>query len=383
MNARSLGLTQDTITLFLCGDVMTGRGIDQILSHPNTPELHESYVRDAREYVTLAEQTNGPIARPVEPFYIWGDALAELDRVAPDARIINLETSITCSDAHWPGKGIHYRMHPANIACLTTAHIDVCTLANNHVLDYGYAGLADTLDALHAAGIRTAGAGRNQAEAELPASVEFAPNRRVIVLSLGSHTSGVPFEWAAAPDRAGVDALDELSESAVDRVLQRVARVKRPGDIVIASIHWGTNWGYDVPTTHVHFAHRLLDGGVTLVHGHSSHHPRALEVYNQKLVLYGCGDFLTDYEGIGGYEEFRGDLALMYFPMIDVQSGQLIQLRMVPMCVRRMQATRASSSDAEWLGDTLSRASSPFGERIDPAPGAVHSEPALRLASGY
>ena len=60
----------------------------------NMPELHEPYVRDAREYVSLAEQANGPIPKPVEPAYVWGDALAELDRVAPDARIINLETSI-------------------------------------------------------------------------------------------------------------------------------------------------------------------------------------------------------------------------------------------------------------------------------------------------
>ncbi len=69
------------VTLFVCGDVMTGRGIDQILPHPSPPQLQESYVRDAREYVELAEQVNGPIVRPVDFRYIWGDALAELDRV--------------------------------------------------------------------------------------------------------------------------------------------------------------------------------------------------------------------------------------------------------------------------------------------------------------
>ncbi len=373
-------MRQHTVTLFLCGDVMTGRGVDQVLPHPNTPELHESYARDARDYVDFAEQTNGPIPRPVDPSYIWGDALAALDRAEPDARIINLETSITCSETYWRGKGIHYRMHPANIACVTAARIDVCTLANNHVLDYGYAGLAETIRVLRAARIRAPGAGRNDSEAQQPAIVDLGSDGRVVVFSIGSTTSGIPPDWAASAERAGVDLLPDLSDATAERLLERVARVKRRGDLVIASIHWGTNWGYEVPSSQIHFAHRLLDGGVAIVHGHSSHHPRPLEVYNGKLVLYGCGDFLTDYEGIGGYEEFRGDLALMYFPMVDVESGVLIALQMTPIRVRRMQATRASRADAEWLCDALSRASSEFGERLELVPDSAGSEPMLLLA---
>lgn len=92
------------ITLFLCGDVMTGRGIDQVLPHPSDPILYEPYVRNAIAYVRLAEQTNGPIPTPLEFSYIWGDALAELERVAADVRIINLETSITERGQYWKGK---------------------------------------------------------------------------------------------------------------------------------------------------------------------------------------------------------------------------------------------------------------------------------------
>jgi poly-gamma-glutamate capsule biosynthesis protein CapA/YwtB (metallophosphatase superfamily) len=354
-----------TVTLFLCGDVMTGRGVDQILPHPNAPDLHESHVRDARDYVELAEEANGPIPRPVDPAYVWGDALVELDRVAPDARVINLETTITSSDAYWQRKRIHYRMHPANIACLTAARIDVCTLANNHILDYGQTGLMDTLHALQAAGIRTAGAGRDRSDAQRPAIVELAADRRVIVFSLGSATSGIPSGWSATPQRAGVDLLEDFSDATADRVLERAARVARRGDVVIASIHWGSNWGYGVPPSHVRFAHRLLDGDVALVHGHSSHHPRPIEVYKGKLVLYGCGDFLTDYEGISGYEEYRGDLALMYFATLDPDTRTLVALRMTPMQIRRMQATSASRRDAEWLCERVTRASEEFGQRIE------------------
>ncbi len=130
-----------TLRLFLCGDVMTGRGIDQALPHPVDPVLYEPYVRDAGEYVELAEKAHGAFQRPVTFDYIWGETVQELDRADVDLRIINLETAITSAETQWPGKGIHYRMHPLNIGCLSAARINGCALANNHVLDWGYEGL--------------------------------------------------------------------------------------------------------------------------------------------------------------------------------------------------------------------------------------------------
>jgi poly-gamma-glutamate capsule biosynthesis protein CapA/YwtB (metallophosphatase superfamily) len=352
---------------------MTGRGIDQILHRPTSPEIHEPYVCDARDYVELAEQANGRVPCPVDPAYIWGDALDELDRVAPSARIINLETSITRSDDYWKGKGINYRMHPDNIACLTVAGIDTCTLANNHVLDYGYEGLVETLDTLKRGGLQSAGAGPTLAEARRPAMLEFADashrsaaaDGRLFVWSVGSESSGVPPAWAATPQRAGVDLLTDFSNAEADALADRYLQVKRPGDVGIVSIHWGSNWGYDIPEAHVQFAHRLIDNGIDLVHGHSSHHPRPIEVYRDKLVLYGCGDFLNDYEGIHGHERYRGDLALMYFPTVDPATGKLRALAMTPMQVRRMKLHYASQCDAEWLHVTLNRISEPFGCHVD------------------
>lgn len=355
------------LTLFLCGDVMTGRGIDQILRHPSAPEIHEPYVRDAREYVELAEQANGAIPRPVDPAYIWGDALDELDRVAPHARVINLETSITRSENYWKGKGINYRMHPDNIACLTAARLDVCTLANNHVLDYGYEGLTETLKTLKGAGLQVVGAGCNLVDARQPAILDFDKGR-LFVWSLGTESSGVPPVWAARANRPGVDFLENLSDTAADALADRFVRVKRPGDIGIASIHWGSNWGDDVPPAHIRFAHRLIDRGIDIVHGHSSHHPRPIEVYRDKLVLYGCGDFLDDYEGISGHEQYRADLVLMYFPAVEPATGRLLTLRMVPMRIRKMKLNRASASEAGWLHERITQASAEFGCSVEPLP---------------
>jgi poly-gamma-glutamate capsule biosynthesis protein CapA/YwtB (metallophosphatase superfamily) len=352
------------LTLFLAGDVMTGRGIDQILPHPSDPRLFEGYVQDAREYVALAERMNGPIPRQVEFGYVWGDLLEVLNARGPDARIVNLETSITTSDEPWP-KGINYRMHPANITCLTAAGLDCCVLANNHVLDWGRAGLLETLTTLSSAGIRTAGAGADARAAEAPAVVEVPGKGRVLVFAFGSGSSGIPPDWAAGVGRPGVALLDDLSPSTLMAIAARIRAARRPGDVVLVSIHWGGNWGYEVPPEQRTFAHGLIaEAGVDLVHGHSSHHPKAVEVYRGRTILYGCGDFLNDYEGIGGYETYRGDLALAWFPTIAPASGALVRLTMAPFRIRRFRLERASPSDTAWLAEVLTREGERFGTGV-------------------
>jgi poly-gamma-glutamate synthesis protein (capsule biosynthesis protein) len=353
-----------SIRLFLAGDVMTGRGIDQILPHPCDPEIREPYMKSALGYVRLAEDASGRIPKPVHFAYIWGEALAELKRRKPDLRIINLETAVTTSDDFWD-KGINYRMNPKNVPGLQAAGIDVCVLANNHTVDWGFGGLSETLDTLAKAGIRTAGAGRNRESAETPATVDVPGKGRVHVFSFGAETSGIPPGWAAAASTPGVDLLDDLSDRTARRIADRIARVKSPGDLVVASIHWGGNWGFGVAREESAFAHRLVDAaGVDLVHGHSSHHPKGIEVYRGKLILYGCGDFLNDYEGIGGYEEFRPGLGAMYLVDLDAATGRLIGLEMVPTRVRRFQIARAETNDVLWLADALTREGRPFGTHL-------------------
>jgi poly-gamma-glutamate synthesis protein (capsule biosynthesis protein) len=363
------------VTVLLTGDVMTGRGVDQILRHPSEPGLHEPTVHDARVYVELAEARNGPVPRKVEDAYLWGDALEVLERNPSDGRIINLETSITCSNAYWPGKGIHYRMHPANIGCLTAAGVDVCALANNHVLDYGQAGLLETLETLERAGVQAVGAGRTLEEARRAAMVDRADGGRILIIACGTESSGIPPDWAATEHRPGVDLLPDLSGGTADAIARRVQRMKQGRDVAVASIHWGENWGYDVPPEHVRFAHRLIDAGVDIVHGPSSPHPRPIEVYRHRLILHGCGDFIDDYEGITGYEAYRDDLVLMYLASL-TPAGELVRLRMVPLEHQRFRLTRASAVDTEWLRDTLQRVSGGFGTRVElEADGTLLVEP--------
>jgi len=343
---------------------MTGRGIDQVLPHPSNPVLHEDYAQSAIDYVRLAEAANGPIPRRVGPSYVWGAALDEFESMRPDARIVNLETSITRSE-DFARKGINYRMNPDNADCLKAAALDCCVLGNNHVLDWGRRGLLDALATLERLEIKAVGAGRNFGEAVAPAVLDVAGSGRILVFSFAHVSSGTPRNWAATGETSGVNVLGELSEAGALRIAEQIARAAQPGDLIIVSVHWGPNWGYEIPDAQRRFAHKLIEAaGVSIIHGHSSHHPKAIEVYRDRLILYGCGDFLNDYEGIRGYENYRDDLVLMYFA--DVEAGRnLAAVEIVPLQIRKFRLVRPAEEDVDWMQQTLDRESRRFGAGIE------------------
>ena len=262
-------------------------------------------------------------------------------------------------------------MSPDNLRCVAVTRPDACALANNHVLDFGRAGLADTLGALAGAGLQAVGAGRDAAQARQPVAAPLPGGHRMVIFSCGTACSGIPPRWAATASQPGVDFLPGLGDEAANKVIARVRAATQPGDIAVVSIHWGSNWGYDVDRDQARFARRLIDGGVDLIHGHSSHHPRPVQVYRGKLILYGCGDCIDDYEGITGYEAYRDDLRLLYFASLRPDRGELAALRIVPMQARKMRLHHAGQADSQWLAMTLDRISRPYGSRIDREPGGT------------
>ena len=288
---------ESDLTLFLAGDVMTGRGIDQCLPRSVDPVLYEHFAKSADQYVALAERQSGPIPRPLYYRQLWGDALAELRRRKPDLRIANLETALTTHPDPWPGKGIHYRMHPGNVALLKTAGIDLCVLANNHTMDWGRDGLSESLRTLRRQKVPVTGAGMDIRSASAPAMIRTG-NRRLLIFAYATPCSGTPPSWKPGPALPGVNVLENLGTSGIGKVIDDIRSHRRPGDRVIISMHWGGNWGYDIPSAQRTFSHSLLDAGVAdIIYGHSSHHPKRIEIYRKRLILYGCGDLVNDYEG--------------------------------------------------------------------------------------
>ena len=362
----------NTIRLGFVGDVMIGRGIDTILPSSVDSTLHESYMKDANGYVRIAVRENGPLSKAeLEDKghrYIWGDVADELE--SSDALIINLETTLTQSNDWNRDKGIHYKSHPSNVASLSAIGVKVATLANNHVLDWGEEGLKETISVLDLAGINYSGAGSNVNIAKRPTFFKIdvdptSPKGRSVTIAIqaiGFPSAGVPIEWQARKNKCGVNFAEDLSEevakTAFDAVEKRAAELGKVPDIIIFSLHIGSNWNWGIPLKWRIFAHKLIDLGADVVVGHSSHHVKGMEVYKNKFISYGLGDFLNDYEGIvgQGYEDFRNDLSALYLPVIDLQTKKLLKVDIIPCKIKHLKVQRATdSSDIAWLKSTFNR----------------------------
>lgn len=338
--------------------------MDQIFSSSTSPELYEDYVKDARDYIKLAEERNGPIPRHVSPDYIWGEALRIWKDEAPDFKIINLETAVTRRDTPLIGKGINYRMHPDNLEILQAPGIDFVCLANNHILDWKRAGLLETISSLDKLSIQHSGAGANLTEAKAPTIFQLKEGR-VLVFSLCLETSGVPWDWKAGEEKEGVWLIQSTGKSGQDEVSEVIRSFKEEDDVVILSIHWGGNWGYDISDSQKDFAHNLIDEGlVDIIHGHSSHHPKGFEVYKGHPIFYGCGDFINDYEGIRSFPEFHSDLTLMYFVEFVPRPFLLKSMTMYPLKMKNFRLVNTSRYEAKWIYDVLKNSGLPESDEL-------------------
>jgi poly-gamma-glutamate capsule biosynthesis protein CapA/YwtB (metallophosphatase superfamily) len=200
----------------------------------------------------------------------------------------------------------------------------------------------------------------------------------VLVYALGSPTSGVPRSWAAAPGQPGINLLDD-PDLAVQRLHGRIIAEKRSGDVVIVSLHWGPNWGHDIPEEDRHFARRLIDEAkVDIVHGHSSHHPKAIELYRGRPILFGCGDFLNDYEGISGHDEYRPDLVLAFRITVE-RDGSCSQVELLPFRIAQFRLNRISPEDADWLAKSMDRECRRLGGRVSLSRGALRLDAHARV----
>ncbi len=176
-----------------------------------------------------------------------------------------------------------------------------------------------------------------------------------MVFAIGHPSSGIPERWKAKSSHCGVNVID-LRSSSVSVISDVIKRAKKSGDVIVLSIHWGGNWGYEIEPAFQTFARDVIDrADVDVVFGHSSHHAMGVEIYNHKLIIYGAGDFINDYEGIRGHESYRGDLSLMYFPSVDPNTGRLVDLTMVPTRIRHLQVQRACAEDVTWMTQTMTR----------------------------
>jgi poly-gamma-glutamate synthesis protein (capsule biosynthesis protein) len=156
--------------------------------------------------------------------------------------------------------------------------------------------------------------------------------------------------------------IDDVSPQNAAVVAAHIDRHRQGDDVVIVSLHWGANWGYELSPQERAFAQSLIvEAGADIVHGHSSHHPKGIEIHRGKPIFYGCGDFLNDYEGISGYESYRGDLSLLYLVTLSRSQRACQGAEMLPFRIRRFRLETATAEEANWLRQRMDRECRRFG----------------------
>jgi poly-gamma-glutamate synthesis protein (capsule biosynthesis protein) len=156
-----------------------------------------------------------------------------------------------------------------------------------------------------------------------------------------------------------VQRLPDLGARTLRALADQLASARHEDDVVIVSLHWGGNWGHAIPREQRDFARGLIEAGADVIHGHSSHHAKAFELHRERLILYGCGDFINDYEGIGGHESWRGDLAPAY--CLELDRGRLRSLRVELFKSERLRLQQSAADDRRWWRDALNRECARFG----------------------
>jgi poly-gamma-glutamate synthesis protein (capsule biosynthesis protein) len=203
---------------------------------------------------------------------------------AADLTMLNLETAITDRGTPEP-KQYHFRAPITAFSALGAAGVDVVTMANNHVLDYGQIGLDDTLDNGHRAGFPFVGIGKDAAEAYAPL-YRTVKGVKIAFLAF-SQVHELEYTWAARDNRAGVAMALDLA-----RATGAVAAARKAADLVIVFNHWGQE-GNSCPTSEQKtFAAKLAAAGADLIIGSHAHTLQGDGWIGSTYVAYGLANFL-------------------------------------------------------------------------------------------
>ena len=256
-----------------------------------------------------------------------------------DLTIVNLECAITSSLQHWPGepKAFYFGAPPEAIHTLTDAGIDMVSLANNHALDFGIAGLRDTLRHLRRHDIRVAGAGANIGHALLPAIVERC-GLKFGMAAFCDHQD----DFAAEQDRPGIAYIDFDDEFAAAATLRRaLAALQRAAvDWPILSLHWGPNMVFRPSKKFRRLAYVAIDMGWKILFGHSAHVFQGIELYHGCPIVYAAGDLVDDYYVD---PEFNNDRQLLLEMELTRDALQRISLH--PVCIENCQVRPAAGGE--------------------------------------
>lgn len=272
----------------------------------------------------LAEQPNG-ITDCIDP-----DLLARMQ--AADLFCVNSEFAFTEGGEALEGKAYTFRSKPSNVSIYQTMGVDLVTLANNHIYDFGPEGLTDTLATLDGAGIAHVGAGENLAEASEPYYTEI--QGKTIGFVDACCAEKIRYTPEATEDSSGVLLCYET-----DKFVAAIQEAKANADYVIALVHWGTDYVYEASEEQRSTAQEYIDAGADVVIGAHSHCLQGIEYYNGKPIFYSLGSCW--------FNEKTLETFLLELHFTGDGTGGEMTATIVP-AFQTGCTTRLTESDAEW-----------------------------------
>ena len=215
-----------------------------------------------------------------------------LDPIAPvlssaDVTVVNLETAITERGEPVAGKNYHFRSTPSAFTALESAGVDVVSMANNHVLDYGPVGMEDTFEAVEHAGVPVIGIGRSASEAFQPYRTKVHGQRIAVIAALDWLEPNLVDSWTATDTQPGVAMSIDRS-----RLLASVRAVRPDVDTLVVFLHWGTEETHCASSEQQDLAAELIEAGADLVVGSHAHRVFGAGRTGTSLVAYGLGNFV-------------------------------------------------------------------------------------------
>ncbi|MDT8420837.1 MAG: CapA family protein [Desulfuromonadales bacterium] len=217
-----------------------------------------------------------------DPSRLWGDLAQQISNA--DLRIINLECPLTVRGTPVKKTGPNLRAKPEVINCLSYAEIDIVTLANNHIYDYGEQGLLDTLDLCRENNIDTVGAHLSLKDSQ-QTFYKTIKGRTVSIVNFAEN------EWCNASDsHGGANPMDVIDNA------RQIKNAAEHSDIVLVIVHGGPD-GSPIPTPRMVKQYRFYaEQGASAILGHHSHRATGYEVFNRTPIFYGLGNLMMPFE---------------------------------------------------------------------------------------
>ena len=210
----------------------------------------------------------------------------ELKQIMRNADIMCLNNEFTYSNGGSPleNKAYTFRANPSRVEILKELGVDIVSLANNHAYDYGEQSLVDTMTVLNQAGIKYVGAGHNIEEAMSP--VYFEIQGKTIAYVAASRAEKYRLTPQATEDEPGI-----LLCYDTELFIQAIKEAKQNAEYVIAYVHWGTEYSYELEEVQLITGKEYLDAGADIVIGAHPHCLQGIEYYEGKPIVYSLGNF--------------------------------------------------------------------------------------------